>query len=346
MCVRPFTVNFTTEHQMPGDQTQRNRRLVELNAGITALAILQRKRSEVVIYGAHRQAIAAAMHEAADHQQFANQLGQAMQDIKIVAATGIAACFGALVISQLLARSYGVAYASFRLATPVVAQTVTVATPLGTSIQVTSSNAIRLSVTSFITAQLLQTVLLRVPVGRFLQRYVGDSALSRFVGLIKDEWNETEFSPADFEDYRDGLLATSVGTDRHRAILRDPNVRSDVLRTAMREMAEQLVSQMIADLLMAVETPANGLLLMSDSERNTWYQGFEQNIRTYINDNHADLSEDEKIMLSTNLKYEFWNEVNAQMESQNRRWHGLLRDLRRDRRNIDLTMENIMGGGR
>ena len=304
---------------------------------------MQQKRSEVVVYGAQRQAVTAALNEAATHSQFAAKLERARQDIKIVAATGIATCFGAFVVSQLLARSYGVAFATGRLGAPIVAQTVSVATPIGTTIQVTSSNAIGLSVTGFITAQILQTVLLRIPVSQFLQRYVGDSALSRIIELIKDEWNETEFSPEDFARYRNGLLAASAGSDRHRAILRDPNARPRELRTAMREMMSEIVSHRIAEIFMGVEAPASGLLLMSVSERADWYRRFERDVRTYINENHGDLSEDQKIILSTNLKYDFWVQVNNQLRVLDQRWQGYIRDLQQQKRNIDLTMENLLG---
>ena len=331
---------------MPGDQSRRNRRLVELDTAIAALAGRQQKRSEVVVYGAHRQAIAGSLHEAATHSQFAADLEQASRDVKIVAVTGIAACFGAFVVSQILSRAYGAAFVTGRLGAPVVARTVSVATPLGTTIDVTASRAIGLGVTGFISAQILQTILLRVPVSHFLQRYVGDSALSRLFDLIREEWNETEFSPEDFAVYRAGLLETSIGTDRHRAILRDPGARPAELRRAMREMIEELVSHRIAEIFMSIDAPANGLLLMSETERADWYRRFERDVRAYIDENHPDLSEDQKILLSTNLKYDFWVEVNAQLRALDQRWHGQIRDLRQQRRNIDLTMETLLGGGR
>ncbi len=331
---------------MPEDQSQRNRRLVALDSAIAALAIMQQKRSEVVQYGAHRQAVAAALEQSAKHSSFAAQLEQAREDIKIVAVTGIAACFGSFVVTQLLARAHGVAFASLRLATPVVARTASVATPLGTTIEVTSTRAIGLGVTGFITAQILQTVLLRIPVSQFLRRYVGDSSLSRIFNLIKDAWNETEFSPEDFASYREGLIASSVGTDRNRAILRNRDARPQELRRAMKEMVSELVSRQIAEIFMSIDTPANALLLMNETERAEWYRRFEREVRAYIDDNHPDLSEDEKIILSTNLKYDFWVQVNNQLRALDQNWQGLIRDLQQQKRNIDLTMENLLGGNR
>lgn len=325
---------------MPSKESRR--RIVSHQAQIVALGILRCKKSQLVIKSALWRNIYNAQLDTAALERKIADLDRARRDIIIVATTGIFACIGSAVVTGLLARSAGVAYTSGSWAAPVVMTSTTVAIPTGTTLTITGTSALGLTWTQWILSQVVQTAVIRIPVGQFLTRTVGSSALDRFFELVAGKLDQVKYNDAEFQQLRQTILECGIGPERFRRILSDSGARREELVQAISGTLQEMVAQHVAESLMAVQPPASALLVMNDRELASWYRQFRTEVDAYIDKQYGSWSREDRNILKFNLLWQFWLDVETELNSWDRKWHSDIATLNRAIRDEPMRMENLL----
>lgn len=304
-------------------------RIVSYQAQIVALGILRCRKSQLVIKSAQWRNIYNAHLDTAALERKIADLDRARRDIIIVATTGIFACIGSAVVTGLLARSAGVAYRSGSWAAPVVMTSTAVVIPTGTTLTITGTSALGLTSTQWVLSQIVQTAVIRIPVGQFLARTVGSSALGRFFELVAGKLNQVKYSDAEFQQLRQTILESGIGQDRFRRILSDSGARREELAQAISGTLQEMVAQHVAETLMGIQPPASGLLVMNEGELASWYRKFRTDVDAYIDKQYGSWSREDRNILKYNLYWQFWLDVETQLNSWDRKWHSDIATLNR-----------------
>jgi hypothetical protein len=324
---------------MPNGESKR--RVLSYEAQIAALGLLRHRKSEIATKAALWRNVYLAQLDVARQERKVADMDRAMRDIVIVAVTGAFACFGSFVVTSLLARSAGVAYTSGSMAAPMGWSATAVALPTGTTITVAGLQPVALTAKQWIASQVVQTIVIRIPVGAFLTRTVGSSALERFFELLSGRLSAVKYSDAEFQDMRRVLAESGVGSERYRLVMRDPAARRDALLPAIADALREMVAQYIGEALMGVDAPVNALLLMNDAELTDWYNKFRTEVDRYIDRTYASWTREDRNILRNNLYWDFWLDIQNQLNALDQKWHGDIRILQRAINNEPLSMEAL-----
>lgn len=322
--------------------TDDEKRLVfDCESKITALRLLQARKSALAVKAAHWKNIYQAQLETAQLEKKIADIDSARKKIIIVAVTGVVSCAGSFVVAASLARAGGYAYTSFSMAAPTVGGTVAAG-----GFTITTAVPVTHALTSHILQFAFKFGVFGVPAGYVLKRTVGDS----FLGLAWDWVTEkvgyratTPYSAEDFAKLKDLLTSNGIGDDRFRQLMRDPNARNEQLRDAMKELLQERVAQHIAETLMGVSAPLNMLFLMTDNELATWYGGFREAVSKHLQTEYANWSREDRAILSNNLLWDFWNEISAELNRLDMKWDADAKLLRRTVNDTLFSMSRLLG---
>jgi hypothetical protein len=318
------------------------KRVLDCESNIAALRLLQARKSHLAVKAAHWKNIYQAQLETAHLEKKIADIDSARKKVIIVAVSGAASCCASFVVAASLARAGGYAYTSFSMAAPIVGNTVTAGGfTIATAVPLTQS------VTSHILQTAFKIGVFGVPTGYVLKRTVGDNLL----GLVWDWVTEkagyratTPYSAEDFAKLKDTLTADSIGDERFRKLMQDPNARNEQLKDAMKQLLQEWVAQHIAETLMSVSTPLNMLFLMTENELATWYGGFREALSKHLQTEYANWSREDRAILSNNLLWDFWNEISAELNRLDMKWDQDVKLLRRAVNDTLFSMSRLLGG--
>lgn len=328
---------------MPDDLAKK--RIISYRTQIIALNILRAKKSQIVIKSALWSNIYQAQLEIARLERKIADIDRARRDIIIVAVTGIASCIGAFAVSQIVARSAGVAYKSFSMATSAYTAATAATLPTGTTIVVQTSRALAPTLAQWLLGQIGKGLFIGVPVGLLLTRLEGDSLLTRILKMIDHKLGAVPFSEDEFTELRDALAQHSVGDERFQSLISDPNTRRETLLPLMAAKLKEMTSQYISEAVMGIPPPANGLLLMNDLEFAKWYRRFRRDVDTYIQKTYSEWSREDLKILRNTLYWHFWNDVKNQLNDIDRGWHDNIVTLKKAIVDEQLSVRELLGGG-
>lgn len=309
---------------MPTDAEKRL--ILDCETNIAALRLLQARKSKLAVKAAHWKNIYQAQLEVAHLDKRIADLDSARRKIIIVAVTGVVSCIGSFVVAASLARAGGYAYTSFSMATPVVGGIVT-AGPF----TITTAVAVKTSLTSHILQFAFKLGILGLPAGYVLKRNFGSSFLDLAWDWLVEKVGHGETTPYSAEEFaklKDLLTSTSIGDERFRRLISDPNARNEQLKIAMQGLLQERVAQHIAEAIMNVRAPINMLFMMTDNELATWYGAFRAAVSNHLKTEYAGWSAEDRAILSNNLLWDFWNEIGADLNRLDWKWDqdaGLLR---------------------
>jgi hypothetical protein len=316
--------------------------IFDCETNIAALRLLQTRKSRLAIKAAHWKNIYQAQLEVAHLEKKIADIDSARKKIIIVAVSGIVSCVGSFVVAATLARAGGYAYTSFSMAAPMVGGTVT-AGPF----TITTAVAVKHSLTSHILQTAFKLGVFGLPAGYVLKRTVGASFLDlawNWIGEKIGYRQTTPYSAEDFSKLKDLLTSQSIGDERFRRLICDPNARSEQLRNAMQGLLEERVAQHIAEALMNVRAPISMLCLMTDNEIATWYSEFREAVEKHLRTEYAGWSREDRSILFNTLLWDFWNEISADLNRLDMKWEQDQSLLRRKINDTLFSMSKLFGG--
>jgi hypothetical protein len=324
---------------MPGLTDEEKKFILECETQIVALRFLQARKSQLAIKTARWKDIYQAQLEGAELEKKIADIDSARRKIIIVAVTGLVSCAGSFIITGILARAGGYAYASFSMAAPIVATSVqSGGLTIVTAVPLTQSIAARLGWFA------LKTAVFGAPAGYLLKKTMGDSALSLAMTFAFEKSGYKSAKPYSAEEFaklKTLFLSNSIGDERFRRIIRDTNARDEEIKEAIKQIVETKVAGYIAETLMSVNPPINMLMLMSDDEIADWYSKFREDVAQHIQKEYASWSREDRSILQNQLLWDFWNQIGVDLNSLDMRWHEDARTLQRSANDTMLSMRRI-----
>jgi hypothetical protein len=325
---------------MPLSDEEKNR-ILNYESQIAALRLLQGRKSNLAVKTAHWKNIYQAQLEVAHLDKRIANLDSARKKIIIVAVSGAVSCFASFLIAARLASVGGYAYTNFSMAAPMVVTTVH-----SGGFAIFGLSPVTHTVASHILQNVIKIGVFGGTTGYVLKRTVGDNLLGLAWAWVCEKLgyrDTTPYNATEFAKVRDLLTASSIGDERFRHLMRDPNARIEPLKEAMTQVLEERVAQFIAETLMGVMPPLNILFLMTELEIATWYGRFREGVARHLETEYANWSREDRAILSNSLLWDFWNEIGGELNALDMKWDQDARLLKKAINDMVLSARRLYG---
>lgn len=316
-------------------------RILNYKVAITARTALRQKASKIVVKAALWSNTYNSQHVAGQLDRIVKNLDDAMDQVTVVAVTGIGMCIGAAGASLWLARGTRASYSTLAYSAPIIAPGAGGSINVGGITMFTT----RLTRAQWIKGLITRGLLVGLPVGIGLKCTVGTSAAGMVYDVAAKKINywlhHTPYSKAEFEELRRGLIANSSGNQLHRKILANPNTDKNQLMSVMKKEVDTLVVAEVRDAMLGLGPLVAGLLLMTDQQQAHWYRTFRTELDKYLKSKHSNWDQDDLNMTRNALLWEFWNTVMVTMSKLDRKWFKDQEILKKEIQNRTFSMERL-----
>lgn len=260
----------------------KNDRIRRYGRELAALSVLRQKKGEVVVDLVHWMNNQGARLEVAALQAKVADLDDASRRIKIVAVTGVASLIGGAVVTHVFARSAGATFTSFSMARPVATLTTR---------SVATSAPFRITMGQFTKGQIAKGVLISIPVGMALRKFVGRNALDELRHTAR-EWSNSTTPPM-------------------RAVQR----RVEAEASAPAANADVVIKH-----LLNAPNLIQALSVIDRPQRQEWYRTLRRDVAAMIERDYPDLASHERTALYCRLLWDFLNEARSDFDRMDRQW--------------------------